>query len=88
MSTDQIWMTVRYFLIAAGGFLAGKGYLRHEDIGPISDALITLTPFAISLAAAGWGYFVRHNTKAVPADEVRRDQSVVDAATGSKSEKR
>jgi hypothetical protein len=83
MNKDQLWMTIRYLMIAGGGYLAGKGYLRHEDVGPISDALITLAPFALSLGAAVWGFFVRHNTVIIPAAEVKPGQSVVDAGTGT-----
>lgn len=83
MNKDQLWMTVRYLMIAGGGFLAGKGYLRHEDIGPISDAIITLAPFALSLGGAVWGFIIRHNTVTVPTSEVKPGQNVVDPGTGS-----
>lgn len=80
---DQLWMTIRYLMIAGGGYLAGRGYLRNEDVSPIVDAVLTLAPFVISLAGAAWGYMVRHNTVLVPKPEVLPGQPVVNPLTGS-----
>lgn len=77
MKWDTIWQILRYFLIAGGGFLTGKGYVTAEQVTTIVGAIG-------SVGAVLWGIYVKSGTTAVPdATAARSDVPTVSAATGS-----
>jgi hypothetical protein len=61
MSQDTIWQIIRYVLIAAGSFFAGKGWVTEDQWLAIVSALGGV--FAVL-----WGLYVKWNTLTVPAD--------------------
>ncbi len=72
---DSIAAIVRYALIAAGTHLATKYNLMDLDITAIAGAVMTLLTVA-------WGIFVKKGTVAIPANEVKVDQTIVSSMTG------
>lgn len=81
--TDQFWQSVRYVLIGAGAFFAGRGRLDPAQVAPLADQIVTVGSGAMSVAAAAWGLYVKFRTATVPADTAARpDVPVVSAATG------
>lgn len=81
---DTIWQTVRYVLIGLGSFLAGKGKIDPAQVPAMADQIVSIASGAVAVGAAAWGFYVKWNTKAVPA-EVAAKPSVptVSAATGA-----
>ena len=81
---DQLWQTLRYFLIGFGGYLVGKGKIAPENVGPLADTIIQILGAIVSIASALWGLYVRFGTKSVPTkDAVRTDVPTVSTATGA-----
>ncbi len=81
---DTVWQTVRYVLIGLGSFLAGKGKIDATQVAPMADSLIQIASGAVAVGAAAWGFYVKWNTKAVPAvTAARADVPTVSAATGA-----
>lgn len=81
---DTIWQTVRYVLIGLGSFLAGKGKIDPAQVPIMADQIIQLGSGAVALGAAAWGFYVKWNTKAVPAATAARpDVPTISAATGT-----
>lgn len=77
MNADTIWQIIRYVLIAAGSFLAGKGYISAENWETIVGA-------AGAIFTVLWGLYVKAGTKAVPeATAARADVPTVSSATGA-----
>lgn len=82
--SDEIWMIIRYILIALGSFLVGKGYVTMDQVNGIIDALPQIIGGAISLGGMVWGLYVKFGTKAVPAATAARpDVPTVSSATGA-----
>lgn len=76
MTSDTIWQIVRYALLALGGFLTNRGLITSDELTTIIGALGTLF-------TAGWGIYVKYNTRATTADvAMRSDVPTVSAATG------
>jgi hypothetical protein len=76
MNSDTIWQIVRYILIAAGTWVASKGYVSAEQWETVVGALGAI--FAVA-----WGVFVKSGTKAVPADVANQAHiPTVSGATG------
>lgn len=81
---DSFWQSVRYVLIAAGSFFAGRGKIDALQVVPLVDQFIQIASGAVALAAAAWGLYVKFRTATVPAQiAVRPDVPVVSAATGT-----
>jgi len=77
MNSDIIWQIIRYGLVALGSWLGTKGYVDNETWAQIVGGFGTLF-------GAGWGLYVKWNTKAVPAvTAARSDVPVVSGATGA-----
>jgi hypothetical protein len=77
MKWDSIWQIARYILIAAGGFLTGKGWISAENWETIVGAIG-------SVGTILWGLYVKAGTSAVPDSvAVRADVPTVSAATGA-----
>lgn len=74
--SDELWQTLRYLLIAAGSFLAGRGMLPSESVGPLVDLIVQVGSGLVALASALWGIYVRWNTKAVLAAAAARVPTV------------
>jgi uncharacterized membrane protein YraQ (UPF0718 family) len=73
---DTVWQIIRYLLIAAGGWAAGKGYVTSDQVTAIVGSLG-------SLFAAAWGIYVKFNTVPVAASTgERQNVTVVSSATG------
>lgn len=85
MDSDKFWQGLRYVLIFGGGVVAGRGWggLRMEDVGPLADSIVTFVSAAVSLATMVWGFYLRHRTKIIPAEDVRKGQLIVSPATGA-----
>lgn len=82
--SDEIWMIIRYILIALGSFLVGKGYVTMDQVNGIIDALPQLIGGIMSVGTMAWGLYVKYGTKAVPvATAARPDVPTVSAATGA-----
>ncbi len=76
MNFDSVWQILRYVLIFAGSFAAGKGWASNEDVTALVGALCTIVPIA-------WGIYVKAGTTAVPdATAARADVPTVSAVTG------
>ncbi len=81
--SDEVWMIVRYILIALGSFLVGKGYVTMDQVNGLIDALPQLIGGIMSVGTMAWGLYVKYGTKAVPvATAARADVPTVSAATG------
>ncbi len=81
---DSVWVILRAVLMVGGGFLAGKGYVTMDEFTTFIDKAQTALPGVIALGTAGWGIWVRWNTRAVPASTAaRRDVPTINAATGA-----
>lgn len=63
MNQDMVWQLVRYSLLAAGGYLTGKGYTDDATAQAMIGALMVILPGA-------WGVYVKWSTKTVPASAV------------------
>lgn len=76
MNQDSIWQIIRYVLIAAGAFFAGKGWVTE-------DQWIAIVSAIGGVFAALWGLYVKWNTSPV-LDKVIAQKSVpvVSGATG------
>jgi hypothetical protein len=82
--TDQAWMTIRYLLIAGGAFLAGKGYVTMDQVTDFIDKIPTFVAAATAIGTAGWGLYVKWNTRSVPAVTAARvDVPTINPATGA-----
>lgn len=82
--SDEIWMIIRYILIALGSFLVGKGYVTMDQVNGIIDALPQLIGGIMSVGTMAWGLYVKYGTKSVPvATAARPDVPTVSAATGA-----
>lgn len=82
--SDEIWMIIRYILIALGSFLVGKGYVTMDQVNGVIDALPQLIGGIMSVGTMAWGLYVKYGTKAVPvATAARPDVPTVSAATGA-----
>lgn len=81
--SDEIWMIVRYILIALGSFLVGKGYVTMDQVNGLIDALPQLIGGIMSVGTMAWGLYVKYGTKSVPAaTAARADVPTVSSATG------
>ena len=77
MKFDDVWMILRYLLIAGGGIAVGKGWITNEQ-------LLTAVGAVGTLGAIAWGMYVKIGTTAVPdATAARPDVPTVSAATGA-----
>lgn len=87
MNRDMVWQLLRYALIAAGSYLASRGFLESGEVEGIVAAFGTL--FVI-----GWGLWVRWDTHSVPAKVVEKAATdptvptipIVSPATGAVKE--
>jgi hypothetical protein len=76
MSSDIVWQTVRYTLLAIGGYFTNRGLLTGDELTAIIGALGTLF-------TAGWGIYVKYGTRATTAQvAARSDVPTVSSATG------
>lgn len=81
---DQIAMLLRYALIMGGSYLAGKGGLPAEQVGPLADQIIQLGGGVAALGSALWGVYVKWNTKTVSATTgARANVPTLSALTGA-----
>ena len=81
---DTIWQTIRYVLIGVGSFFAGKGKIDPAQLAPMADQIISIASGAVAVGAAAWGFYVKWQTKAVPAaTAARADVPTVSSATGA-----
>lgn len=81
---DTIWQTIRYVLIGVGGYFAGKGKIDPAQVAPLADQIISIASGAVAVGAAAWGFYVKWQTKAVPAaTAARTDVPTVSSATGA-----
>lgn len=77
MTSDSVWQIIRYLLISAGGFAAGKGWVTSDQVTAIVGALGTL--FTVV-----WGLYVKFGTKATTAAAAASPAvPTVSPATGS-----
>ena len=84
MNTDVVWTVVRYVLIAGGAFLAGRGFVKPEEVAPLVDALVPALSGLVASLTALWGVYIRINTKSVSnATGARLDVSTLSPVTGS-----
>jgi hypothetical protein len=82
---DETWVAVRGTLMVGGGFLAGAGYAKMEDITKIVDAIPTIVSGVTALASLCWALWVRINTRAVPIETAQRvDVPTVSPISGAK----
>lgn len=79
---SQIWQTVRYLLILAGGWLAGKGKLPMTEVEPMADTIVQILGLVVALGSVTWGLYVRYQTVSIPA-AAAGSTPVVSTATGS-----
>ncbi|WP_244469031.1 Pam3-gp28 family putative phage holin [Afipia felis] len=75
----MIWQVIHYALLLFFGYLTKKGFgdadTWNAPLGPLG-----------ALFTAGWGIYVKFNTKAVPTSVAARpDVPTVSAATGAKT---
>ncbi len=76
MNFDSVWQILRYVLIFAGSFAAGKGWASSDDTTALVGAICTAVPII-------WGIYVKAGTTAVPdATAARPDVPTVSAITG------
>jgi len=81
---DQVWQSIRYLLIAAGAFLAGRGKIDAGQVAPLVDSVMQVGGAAVALGSAAWGLYVKWRTKPVPAAVAdRKDIPTVSSATGA-----
>jgi hypothetical protein len=64
---DQVAMLVRYALIMGGSYLAGRGGLPADQVGPLVDQAIQLGGGLTALGSTVWGLYVKWGTKTVSA---------------------
>jgi hypothetical protein len=82
--SDSFWQSIRYVLIAAGSFFAGRGRIDPAQVVPLVDQAIQIASGAVALGAAAWGLYVKFRTATVPAVVAARpDVPVVSTATGA-----
>ncbi len=66
MNQEQIKSTVRSFVIAFGGYAAGKQWITADQMSFFaSNDFITTVASVVSLAAAGWGIYTHSQTNTV-----------------------
>lgn len=65
MVPDQIWVAIRYLLIAGGAYLVGRGKLTAEAVQPLVDEIIAYLGALVTVGVGAWGLYVRWNTKSV-----------------------
>jgi hypothetical protein len=78
MNADTVFQLIRYVLIAAGGYITGKGWANEVQW----EALIG---FVAIILPAAWGLYVKWRTS--PVEDkiiVRQDLPTVSSATGAK----
>lgn len=87
--SDQLWQTVRYFIILGGGFLVGKGWATTDQVAQAADLIIQIGSASAAVAAIVWGWYVTWGTKKVPITAIaeiaaveRITIPVVSSATG------
>jgi len=81
--SDVIWTVVRYVLIAGGAFLAGKGFLKAEDVPSLVNDLVPALSGLVAALTALWGIYIRYGTKTVSvATGARPDVPTINTATG------
>lgn len=77
MTSDTIWLMVRYILMAAGASLTAHGLATEADVNAVIGALGVIFTFA-------WGVYVHWNTKAVPVETAARaDVPTINPVTGA-----
>lgn len=85
---DETWVAVRGTLMVGGGFLAGAGYAKMEDITRVIDSIPAIISAVSAVAAVGsffWAQWVRWRTRAVPIETAMRvDVPTINPATGAK----
>lgn len=73
---DRTMQMIRYAIIF-GGPIVGEQLGKHyatTDVANFADWVILGLPYAASIAAAVWGYFVKKGTVAVPVDVVKTSE--------------
>lgn len=76
MNQDTIWQLIRYGLIAAGSFFAGKGYITSEQVTTLVGAIGAIFPIV-------WGLYVKFGTKATTVEAAAKPSvPTVSGATG------
>lgn len=79
----QVWVMIRYALIALGSSLATKGYVEPGKWQTAVDALPGLFGTAMMIGSMVWGIYVRWGTRAVPKEVAASPTvPVVSPATG------
>lgn len=82
--SDQVWMSIRYLLLAVGGFFAGRGYWTMDQATTVVDALPSIIGMSTAVGSAIWGLYVKWGTSAVPqATAERPDVPTINPATGA-----
>ena len=77
MTSDTIWLMVRYMLLAGGSLLTGHGLATDGDVNAVIGALGVIFTFV-------WGVYVHWNAKVVPASTAARaDVPTINPVTGS-----
>lgn len=76
MNSDMLWQTIRYALLAVGGYFINRGLITGDELTTIIGALG-------ALFTAGWGIYVRYGTRATTVQvAARSDVPTVSSATG------
>lgn len=79
----QIWLVIRYLLIALGSALATKGWVETSQWASFVDALQPAVGALMTVGGMAWGLYVRIGTRAVPKEVAARPEvPVINAATG------
>jgi hypothetical protein len=77
MNSDTIWQLVRYTMLAVGGYFVSKGTIT-------SGTLDNLIGYGFTIFTFVWGFYVKWNTKSVPAaTAARSDVPTTSAITGA-----
>lgn len=77
MTSDTIWLMVRYLLLAAGALLTGHGLATESGVNDAIGAIGVLFTFA-------WGVYVHWNAKSVPVETAARaDVPTINPVTGA-----
>lgn len=83
MNGDIVMMLVRYGLIAAGTYMATRGWLAPEDVATTVDKVMSAVGPLIAVASAIWGGYISTGTRRVPVETAeRKDVPTVSPVTG------
>ena len=76
MTSDAVWLVIRYLLLAGGAVLVSHGVTTGDEVNTVVGALGTVFTFC-------WGVYVHWNTKAVPVETAARpDVPTINPVTG------